>query len=340
MKVRHARPTSSANAVASLAGRAVTRVSSGSYMRLAKLVVLLVFVCACKTKQDPAPVAGSGAGARLPSDAAAADGAAPQVVRNTAATDLRALVTSQLDVVGVNATDPDQIFTDDALVTSANFVTPTDDLKMVGVAMKAMDYSGHEDKDVSITVSRDGKSAWASELASVSLLEQDTPGKDVPWRVSDVLVQTPKGWRIGAAAWTEPRNNAEVNRAAKAGKLTAQELTGDSNDPTLRTAFEKLTTDGVDANAVARTDLVALGSGPGERTVGGAVFAKAWNAGWKGKVTIVSAVAHAMPSGTTGWVAATIDSAKTGYKIPFTVFLVFDKASDGLWSLVHIHFAV
>jgi hypothetical protein len=29
-----------------------------------------------------------------------------------------------------------------------------------------------------------------------------------------------------------------------------------------------------------------------------------------------------------------------GYKIPFTVFAVFDKAADGAWSLVHIHFAV
>ncbi|NVB80893.1 MAG: hypothetical protein HOV81_21025 [Kofleriaceae bacterium] len=252
---------------------------------------------------------------------------------------LRKVVTSQLDIIGINTEEPDELFTDDVLFTSANFVAGSDELKLIGVATKSMDYSGHKDKDVAITISRDGKSAWASELATVTLLEPNTPGKDNPWRVSSVLVKTPKGWRIGAAAWTEPRRNADANRAAKSGKLTAQKLDGDS-DPTLRAAFEKLTTEGVDANAVARNDLIAIGSGPGERTVGGAGFAKAWNAAWKGKVTIVSTVAHAMPSGTTGWVTATIELAKTGYKIPFTVFCIFDKAADGTWSLVHIHFAV
>ena len=92
--------------------------------------------------------------------------------------------------------------------------------------------------------------------------------------------------------------------------------------------------------AAARTDLVAIGSGFGERTVGGAGFARAWNAAWKGKVTVVSSVAHATPSGTTGWVTASVELAKRGYQIPFTVFAVFDKTVDGHWSLVHIHFAV
>jgi hypothetical protein len=95
----------------------------------------------------------------------------------------------------------------------------------------------------------------------------------------------------------------------------------------------------VDAAAAARSDLVAIGSGPGERTVGGAVFARAWNAAWKGKVTVASVFGRALPGGTTGWVGASIELAKPGYKVPFTVFAVFDKAADGAWSLVHIHFA-
>ena len=58
------------------------------------------------------------------------------------------------------------------------------------------------------------------------------------------------------------------------------------------------------------------------------------------KTTIVSSVARLAPSGTTGWVAATVELQKTGYKMPFTVFAVFDKDERGAWTLVHIHFAV
>ena len=46
------------------------------------------------------------------------------------------------------------------------------------------------------------------------------------------------------------------------------------------------------------------------------------------------------PSGTTGWVAATVELQKTGYKIPFTVFAVFDKDAAGNWTLATIHFSV
>jgi ketosteroid isomerase-like protein len=184
------------------------------------------------------------------------------------------------------------------------------------------------ESDATVTLSRDGNSAWGDETAG-----------DID-RASSVLVKTPKGWQLAAAAWTEPVGNDDANRDAKAGKLHPAKLDGDPGDQGLRDAFAKLTTDGVDAAAAARTDLVAIGSGFGERTVGGAGFARAWNAGWKGKVTVVSSVAHATPSGTTGWVTASVELAKHGYQMPFTVFAVFDKTADGHWSLVHIHFAV
>lgn len=184
------------------------------------------------------------------------------------------------------------------------------------------------ESDATVTMSRDGSSAWGDETAG-----------DID-HASSVLVKTPKGWQIAAAMWTEPVDNDDANRDAKAGKLHPAKLDGDPGDQSLRDAFAKLTTDGVDAAAAARTDLVAIGSGFGERTVGGAGFARAWNAAWKGKVTVVSSVAHATPSGTTGWVTASVELAKHGYQIPFTVFAVFDKTADGHWSLVHIHFAV
>jgi hypothetical protein len=246
-------------------------------------------------------------------------------------------VSAQFDLVGANELDRDTVLAPGATFVGAGIVTS--ELKLLGVARRAMDYSGHADKAVQVTVSRDGKSAWASVVTRITLLEPNTSGRDVPWRASDVLVKTPKGWRIAALAWTEPVGNAAANARAKSGKLTAQKLDGDPGDQGLRDAFAKLTTDGVDATAAARSDLVALGSGPGERTAGGAAFARAWNAAWKGKIAIVSSLGRALPSGTTGWVAATIELAKPGYKLPFTVFAVFDKI-DGAWRLVHIQLAV
>jgi ketosteroid isomerase-like protein len=253
---------------------------------------------------------------------------------------IHALVTRQFDLVGVNATDAaDLVLPAAPILSNGMTVGSPDGVHAIGVAPRAMDYSGATPSDVQVTVARDGKSAWASELASIGLLEPNTPGRDVAWRASDVLVKTAQGWRIAALAWTEPRANAAVNHDAKAGKLSARSLGEERGDASLCDAFARLTTGGVDTAAAARTDLVAIGSGPGERTVGGAGFARAWNAAWKGKVTVVSVFGRALPSGTTGWVGASIELAKPRYKIPFTVFAVFDRAVDGAWSLVHIHFA-
>ena len=140
---------------------------------------------------------------------------------------------------------------------------------------------------------------------------------------------------------TEPQDNGEVDRAAKQGKIPIPKpFVGPSGDPSLVAAFAKLASDGVDATAAARADLVAIGSGPNERTVGGAVLARGWKALWRGKLTIASTIAGLAPSGTTGWVAAHVALAKGSYTTPFTLFCVFDKTATGEWSLVHIHFGV
>ncbi len=178
-------------------------------------------------------------------------------------------------------------------------------------------------QDVTLAMSADGKSAWASAA-----------NNDV--RASDVLVKTPAGWQIAGAAWTLWYDNDKANADAKAGKLAPRTLDSGPGDPALADAFKKLTTNGLDSK---REDLVAIGSDFGERTVGGAAFARAWNAAWKGKTTIDSLVAKTTPSGTTGWVTASVRLQKAGYAIPFLVFAVFDKTDSG-WSLVHIHFAV
>ncbi|HSN24803.1 MAG TPA: nuclear transport factor 2 family protein [Kofleriaceae bacterium] len=181
-------------------------------------------------------------------------------------------------------------------------------------------------EDIAFTMSRDGKSAWATGASN-----------DV--RASDVLVKTPAGWQIAGAAWTRSYDNDKANADAKAGKLKPRTLEGGPGDASLADAFKKMTTDGLDAAAAKRADLVAIGSAFGERTVGGAGFARAWNAAWKGKTTIDSLVAKTTPSGTTGWVTASVRLQKAGYAIPFLIFAVFDKTDAG-WSLVHIHFAV
>jgi len=246
------------------------------------------------------------------------------------------MATEQFDLVGENGPSVDDTCVGGAPVITNGAIRSTAELRLVGVADKPMDYSGSHVSDLAVTLSRDGQSAWASATASIALLATNTPGRDVPWRASDVLVKTARGWRFAALAWTEPVANSKANGDAKAGKLQAASLDGEAGDQSLRDAFAKLARDGL---VSSRDDLVAIGSGPGERTTSGAAFARAWNAAWKGKVAIVSSVARLLPSATTGWVAATIALQKPGYQLPFTVFAVFDKDASGAWTLVHIHFA-
>ncbi len=201
-----------------------------------------------------------------------------------------------------------------------------------------MEYLSATASGLAYTLSRDGNSAWASVVLTPGFM-CDLPTHEAVWRASDVLVRTPQGWRIAAMAWTEPVPDAELQREAQSGARKAAPLAGDPGDAGLRDAFAKLASDGVDAGAATRADLVVIGSAPGERTVGGAVFARGWNAAWKGKLAIVSSIARVLPSGTTGWVAATAELAAQGGKLPVTVFAVFDKTGDGRWSLVHVHFA-
>jgi ketosteroid isomerase-like protein len=190
-------------------------------------------------------------------------------------------------------------------------------------------------KDTKVTLAADGKTAWASFTMKITQNKQTDA-----WRVSDVLVKTAKGWKVAATAWTLAVSNAAANQAAKDGDASRAAF-GDSDvEASLAAAFKKLTTDGLDASAAARKDLVAIGSGPNERTTSGTVLAKAWKAAWQGKTTVTSLAARVTEAGTTGWVAASVDLQKKGYKIPFLVFCVFEKTKDGAWSLVHVHFAV
>lgn len=204
------------------------------------------------------------------------------------------------------------------------------------VAENREQYMGHADDAMSITQAADGKSAWTSLTSRLTILPQNQPGRDDPWRISALLVKTAAGWRIFASDWSEPRDNAAVNRAAKAAAAPLPELPATPSDPELSAAFDALITDGLPATG--RDDLVAIGSGPNERTVGAAALAAGWNSHWKGHVTVTSRTSRRTPSGTTGYVVANVLLAKPGYRVPFQLFCIFERAGTA-WTLVHLHFA-
>lgn len=185
----------------------------------------------------------------------------------------------------------------------------------------------------SVGLSADGKSAWIAIVVKRSGVE---------WRVSELAVQTAGGWRIAGGIASSGQDNKAVNAAAKTNKLTLAALPQAKPDASLVGAFTALTTGPFDAAATARTELVAFGSGPGERTTSGPVLARAWKAAWAKRITVDGPVITRLaPSGTTGYALANISLEKPGtpaYKIPFRLLFVFDKTGSS-WSLVHAHFA-
>ncbi|HEY5945776.1 MAG TPA: HEAT repeat domain-containing protein [Kofleriaceae bacterium] len=185
-----------------------------------------------------------------------------------------------------------------------------------------------------IGTSGDGKSAWVALVANI---------KGVEWRVSELAVSGTGGWRIAGGLASVGVDNKAVNAAAKANKLKLAALPETkAADPDVTSAFTALMTSPLDATAAARGELIAFGSGPGERTTSGAVLARAWKGSWAKRLTVDGPVVTRLaPSGTTGYVIANIALAKPGsvaYKIPFRVLFVLDKLG-GKWSVVHAHFA-
>jgi hypothetical protein len=201
----------------------------------------------------------------------------------------------------------------------------------------------HHNRDLAIAVAHDGASAWLSFTTRIELLVSVHESVIHEYRVSELAVKTANGWRIAAAAWSQPQSNTVIEHNAQLGRATAPAtLGGDLGDASLREAFAKLTTDGLDAAASRRGQLVAIGSGPGERTTTGRALARPWTALWANKLTIDGKLV-AVTAGTTGVVFANVrlDRKRNGalYKTPFRLFFVFEKTSGG-WSLVHAHFIV
>jgi hypothetical protein len=193
-------------------------------------------------------------------------------------------------------------------------------------------------------VAPDGQSAVITFILHVwwRVSSNDPDLREVhDYRASELVTKTKDGWRVTAGLWSEAEPNAEINKAAKAGKLEALPMIGTGGDKSLLDAFTKLTTGTFDDAAAKRKDLVAIGSGPKERTVGGASLAKAWQAAWANRLTIDATLASSDPKATLGFVLANVTLAKKDYKIPFRVLFVFERKTDAdPWSVVHAHFAV
>lgn len=180
-----------------------------------------------------------------------------------------------------------------------------------------------------VTLSADNKSAWIAMVVN-------TKGAD--WRVTELAINTSAGWRIAGGLVSVGKDNKAVNTAAKSGKLALAPLPDGKPDAALAAAFTALTKGPFDAAAAQRVELLAYGSGPDERSTEGSVLARAWKGSWANKVTIEGPmIARAAPSGTTGFVIANVQLAKTGYKTPFRILVMFDKSPS--WSVVQVHFS-
>lgn len=221
--------------------------------------------------------------------------------------------------------------------------------RLVGTVVSATWITASRITHRAVTRSGDGRSAWLSFDIHMKVDRTEDGVADFPerdYRVSYIAASTADGWRILGGTWSTAQGNAPVNKAALAGKLRAlAPVPAHASDAALRDAFLATLTAPLDPATAARADLVTIGSGPGERTVSGAVLAKAWKAAWQGKLTVDGAPAtYLAPSGTTGWVVANVQLAKRAgkraYAIPFRLVFVFDQDAQRAWHLVHAHLAV
>jgi hypothetical protein len=196
----------------------------------------------------------------------------------------------------------------------------------------------------SARVSPDGNVAVVSYIIKTHyLVTMDDGGMydDTLNRVTEIAKKTKDGWRVTFGLWTDAVKNDEANKTAKAGKLPALKPLSGKGDASLIEAFTKLTTGSFDEAATKRKDLIAIGSGPNERTTSGAILAKAWQAAWSNKVKVDSVMASNDANATLGYVMANVTLQKSGFTIPFRVLVVFErKTSSDPWSVVHMHFAV
>jgi hypothetical protein len=229
-------------------------------------------------------------------------------------------------------TEKPQVFTSDAKVVllHSRYATamPTEAFSIASISPD--DKLGPVTVDAQ-TMSRDGEALWMTVVRKVG-------GKEL--RGTAFAVPGPLGWQIQTALVTWARPNADVNKAAAAGTSPKLEpLPALVGEKSLIEAVRALTSGPLDAIAAARKDLIALGSGPGEKTIGGAKLVKPWKAAWAGKLETTGGLVTMSKSGRSAFVVLDAKLDKGKFKIPFRIGLVFDRAGTGAWTLAHVHFA-
>ena len=190
--------------------------------------------------------------------------------------------------------DVDQSPDEDALYAGATFtvtgnaanedhadVNPGDLVRDVVASMGIID---RRLTNRAVTIAHDGKSAWVSFDIWMKV-DNSADGERMiferDFRVTEIAVATKDGWRFVGGTWTSAQDNAQINKEARAGKpRKLAELPKKSESKTLLDAFTAML---AASSPTTAKDLVAIGSASGERTVGGAAFARAWDAAWRAR---------------------------------------------------------
>ena len=201
---------------------------------------------------------------------------------------------------------------------------------------------------IRLGLSRDGQSAWVTYAATTEVACDSCVAEPGPtMRASELVVKVGGKWQVQASLWSEGVPDAKVNKAGKAGKLSALDAVVDSStgDASVRDAFTSLVAKGFDPSVAENKALIGIGSAPKEMTVGGKGLVPFINKKWVGNMVVKGPVLAVMaPSGTTAAVIANVDltkvDGKATYAVPFRWFVVFDKDAAGAWTPVHVHFAV
>lgn len=219
------------------------------------------------------------------------------------------------------------VFADDAKITVLGAKQAIVDARDAGASLASVILGKHTIKDVAIGLARDHRAAWLTFTLKA--------GSD-EYHVTEVISLNDAQWQVQAGMWARAQPNAAVNKAAAAGTTPKiAPLAKADADEAIREAFVAMQGGPLDKTAAARKDLVVFGSGPGERTVGGAKLATPWKA-WAGHIPLAGGlVAQRAPSGTTGWAIADVLKGK----VPFRLFVVFDQQLDGTWSVVAVNIA-
>lgn len=196
----------------------------------------------------------------------------------------------------------------------------------------------HKVRDLRVVVARDGKSAWASFVATVTVDGLSKTGA-VDYRVTELFVSTSSGWQVASAAWSIGVSSAALAKAAKAGSIREPEAVFDQNlgDKPVIAALEAIGSSPIDVKT-ARAELTAIGPVTGEVAVGAKTAVAKLEKDWRGKIAVKGAV-WAVTAGTTACATANVELTRAGARIPARLFAVFEQV-DGAWAPVLLHLAV